>query len=237
MTHPIYGDLQEPDALRRFMEHHVFAVWDFMSLLKSLQRRLCCGSVPWIPTRLGAASRFVNEIVLGEESDEDGQGGFASHFELYRQAMTRYGANTATVDEFLHLLARGRSVGHALAAARAPAPVRRFVLATFEVIDEGDLHGLASAFTFGREDLLPDVFLRMVERLGERSGGGLDEFNYYLRRHIALDGEQHGPMAARLIAMLCREDESKWREAEEAAAAALQARLDFWNAIHAAIKP
>jgi hypothetical protein len=236
LAHPIYADLDEPRSLRRFMEHHVFAVWDFMALLKALQQRLCCTSVFWIPTGRGAASRFVNEIVLGEESDADGRGGFASHFELYRGAMTAYAADTAMIDEFIHFLAHGRSVGEALEFAAAPAAVRRFVEATFEVIRRGELHQIASAFTFGREDLLPDVFLQIVERLSQRAAGGLEEFLYYLHRHIDLDRDEHGPLAARLMSMMCDGDDAKWRGAEEAAVAALAARIEFWDGIHAAIK-
>jgi hypothetical protein len=94
LTHSIYQEIDRPDSLRLFMEHHVFAVWDFMSLLKALQRRLCCVEVPWLPAADPLGSRLVNEIVLAEESDDDGQGGFASHFELYRRAMKRCGANS-----------------------------------------------------------------------------------------------------------------------------------------------
>jgi hypothetical protein len=236
LAHPVYADLEEPRSLRCFMQHHVFAVWDFMSLLKALEQRLCCAAVPWVPSRMGAASRFVNEIMLGEESDQDGRGGFASHFELYLRAMTAYGADTTKIDSFIHFLAHGRSVAQSLDLAETPAAVRQFVDATFEVIRGGESHRIASAFTFGREDLLPDVFLQIVERLGRRAEGSLAEFLFYLHRHIDLDRDEHGPMAARLMTTLCDGDDAKWSEAEETAAAALQSRLDFWNAIHAAIE-
>src|SRR5882757_7152683 len=81
LDHRIYCQIRGLDGLRLFMEHHVFAVWDFMSLLKALQQRICCVDVPWIPSSTSFTCRLVNEIVLGEESGEDGEGGYARHFE------------------------------------------------------------------------------------------------------------------------------------------------------------
>ena len=103
LAHPIYDRIDTIEDLRLFMEHHVFAVWDFMSLLKALQRLVCCVDVPWTPPLDSAACRFVNEIVLGEESDEDGQGGFTSHFELYRRAMRQSGAETGPIRQNLDM--------------------------------------------------------------------------------------------------------------------------------------
>jgi hypothetical protein len=95
LGHPVYREINSLAALRLFMEHHVFAVWDFMSLLKTLQVRLCCVGVPWLPAADPQATRFINEIVLAEESDEDGQGGYLSHFGLYLRSMTRCGPTPA----------------------------------------------------------------------------------------------------------------------------------------------
>src|SRR5437762_1475238 len=118
--HPVYREIDGPAALRLFMEHHVFAVWDFMSLLKALQRRLCCNDVPWLPPADHASARLVNEIVLAEESDEDGSGGFVSHFALYVRAMARCGADTSTVERFLDELRRGSPLTAALDTAGVP---------------------------------------------------------------------------------------------------------------------
>ena len=159
LNHRIYGEIDRIDALRLFMEHHVFAVWDFMSLLKVLQRRLCCVEVPWLPSGNQQGSRFINEIVLAEESDKDGRGGFVSHFELYHRSMKQCGANTSPIDGFMGDLRRGVPVLTALASPTVPEAARRFVEKTFKIIETGNLCSVASAFTFGREDLLPDVFL------------------------------------------------------------------------------
>jgi hypothetical protein len=110
LGHPVYRVINSLAALRLFMEHHVFAVWDFMSLLKALQARLCCVGVPWLPATDSQATRFINEIVLAEESDEDSQGGYLSHFGLYLRAMTRCGADTKTIDSFLGEIRKGSSV-------------------------------------------------------------------------------------------------------------------------------
>jgi hypothetical protein len=213
------------------MEHHAFAVWDFMSLLKSLQRRLSCVEVPWLPAADPTASRLVNEIVLAEESDEDRRGGFASHFELYHRAMTRSGANTAGIDGFLADLRRGKPVSAALESPGVPESARQFVRQTFRIIDAGNLCAMASAFTFGREDLLPAVFQQIVDKLNSAAGGELEDFRYYLDRHIGLDGDEHGPMARRLLLSVCGSDESRWQTAEQAAVACLEARRGLWDGI------
>lgn len=223
------------DALQLFMEHHVFAVWDFMSLLKVLQQRLCCVTVPWLVPADPQACRFINEIVLAEESDDDGRGGFASHFELYYRSMKQCGANTAGIDGFLNDLRQGDSVETALASPTVPAAARHFVQQTFKVIDSDTLCAVSSAFTYGREDLLPDVFQRIVDRLNVEAGGKLEDFRYYLQRHIGLDGDEHGPMATRLLQSICRSDESLWKVAEETAVNCLIARKKLWDGIYEAV--
>jgi len=70
------------------MEHHIYAVWDFMSLLKALQAAVAPAQSPWMPSSRPELRRFINEIVLGEECDEYNVAGmrrFISHFELYCQ--------------------------------------------------------------------------------------------------------------------------------------------------------
>lgn len=230
LEHPLYRRIDGAAALRTFMEHHVYAVWDFMSLLKALQRQLTCVEIPWRPTTDPAAARLVNEIVLGEETDEDGEGGFASHFELYLRAMRDAGADTTSIEKFVKHIDEGAGLETALQVANVPAAAAEFVEATFHTIEQGSVAGLAAAFTFGREDLLPGVFQKIVDE-ADASTGGFGRFRFYLERHIQLDGDQHGPMAARLVRSLCGDEAEHWRQAEAGALAALRARVKLWDGV------
>jgi len=233
-AHPLYSSMETLEDLQAFLASHVFAVWDFMSLLKALQRGLTCVDVPWLPTVDPASRRFINEIVLGEESDSVGGQTF-SHFELYLEAMRECGADCAPVDRFVELLRRGSGVGAALVEAGAAAAAADFVRSTFSVIESGALPAIAAAFTFGREDLIPEMFRGFVRGLNASMPGQVSTFLFYLERHIEVDGDDHGPLALRLIGQLCGDDEEKWMQATEAAEAALKSRLALWDAIYAGI--
>ena len=229
-AHPLYRSIQSVEHLHRFMETHVFAVWDFMSLLKALQRGLTCVDVPWLPSRLPEARRLINEIVLGEESDVY-EGEALSHFELYRRAMQQCGASTAGIDDFLERLGRGAGVDRTLEQSCVPSAAKKFVRSTFGFVASGELHVIAAAFTFGREDLIPGVFQAFIRDQDEQLHGKLALFRWYLDRHIEVDGEEHGPMSLRMVSGLCGADAVKWRQAEVAAVAAIEARLQLWDDI------
>jgi hypothetical protein len=250
--HPLYRSIHSLQDLHCFMESHIFAVWDFMALLKALQRRLTCVDVPWVPSAFPQSRRLINEIVLGEESDEY-QGRFLSHFELYLEAMQQAGASTQAMRRTLQLIANNERVGAALTASNAPQAAQDFVAATYRLIHratvEDKLHCIAAAFTFGREGLIPDMFRSFVRGLNQQMGGqnvsggqntSLELFVHYLERHIEVDGDSHGPMALRMIAELCgsgadAESQQRWQEAAEAVEEALTARLALWDAILASI--
>jgi hypothetical protein len=228
ITHPLYQKLKTEDAVVTFMEHHVFAVWDFMSLLKSLQRSLTCVQVPWVPTGPTVSRRLINDITLVEESDELDDG-FISHFELYLDGMRQAGADTTRVDAFIDLLRAGKPVVPALREASAPDPAAEFVTATWDFISGAPVHCQAAAFAFGREDLIPDMF-DQVAALNARSGN-LSTFVDYLRRHIQVDSEEHTPMAMQMLVDLCGDDDAKWAECKETTNLALAARLELWDGI------
>ena len=229
-AHPLYGSIRTIEHLRIFMESHVFAVWDFMSLLKSLQRALTCTDVPWTPSAFPASRRFINEIVLGEESDEY-EGRSASHFEIYLEAMQKAGADTAAILATLETARRCGAKPLEPALEAAPAPAREFVQSTFRVIRNGSSAAQAAAFTFGREDAIPAMFRLLVRDLNQRVDGELNQFVWYFERHIEVDGEDHGPLSLRMVADLCGDDPALWREAAEAAENAIRARLALWDGI------
>lgn len=226
--HPIYGQIRSGADVAVFMGHHVFAVWDFMSLLKSLQRELTCVEVPWVPTPQPISRRLINDIVLVEESDEFGEG-YVSHFELYRHAMTEAGADTGPIDRFLALLRAGLGVADALVEARVPAPAAQFVRSTWSLIETAPVHAQAAAFAFGREDLIPSMFEQVL------AADPLPLFAEYLARHVQVDAEQHTPMAMQMVADLCGPDDAKWIECATTMIGVLRARLHLWNGISSAL--
>jgi hypothetical protein len=233
--HRLYALVDRPDRLRRFMETHVFAVWDFQSLLKAMQQRLTCTSVPWIPTPDAEARRLVNEIVLDEESDELPEGGSASHFELYLDGMRRAGADVRPVERLLAMLASGRPLAEALASSGAPPAAVEFVRRSFAVIESGSTHRIVAAFTYGREDVIPDMFRHLVTSLAAQDPATWDRFRFYLERHIAHDDSRHAPICRRIVASLCGDDPIKWDEASRTARECLESRIALWDAIAAEI--
>jgi len=229
INHEIYGHIKTLDDIRIFMEHHIFAVWDFMSLVKALQRQLTCISLPWLPDGNRLNRRLINEIVLEEESDENGRGGYISHFEMYQEAIDQCGADTSKIDAFLDHLRKGNSVTESLETVDIPNAARVFVGVTWDFVNSDKTHIIASAFTFGREDLIPDMYKMLVSDLQKQFPGKLALLNNYLERHIEMDEDHHAPMARQMISQLCGNDDTKWSEAEHAATVALTSRITLWN--------
>jgi hypothetical protein len=229
VDHPLYSEISDIQHLRIFLESHVFAVWDFMSLLKSLQSRLTCVATPWLPSPYPKSRRLINEIVLAEESDIFGDR-YISHFELYLEAMVEAGADTSAIRTLIDELRSGRLLPDALSVAGPPAEAVEFVRTTFSFLALDKPHVTVAAFTFGREDLIPDMFHQMVKDLRQNlEPVGL--FEYYLDRHVEVDAGSHRPMALQMVEELCGPDNSKWEEAGFGAVTALRARLALWDGI------
>jgi hypothetical protein len=231
INHPLYGSIKTIKDLQTFTAYHVFAVWDFMSLLKKLQQNLTCVSTPWFPKGSASSRYLINEIVLGEESDVDPNGDRISHFELYLRSMALLGASTSEINHVIKDIYEGRSISEAMQKADVPDAVYAFCTHTFELIEHAPTHVLAAVFTFGREDLIPDMFHELVSRLADEYPEKISLFKYYLERHIEVDGDHHSLLALQMVEELCGNDELKWKEAADASVQALKARKLLWDGI------
>ncbi len=231
IAHKAFTWVDQPDKARVFMEHHVWAVWDFMVLLKALQRQLTCVNTYWVPTGNATVRRLINEIVFGEESDIDQDGNAVSHFELYIRAMKEAGAATEPILHFIEEIRSGANPIEALKASDAPQGAKDFVAQTLEVVERGDASEIAAVFTFGREDLIPDMFIEIVRYLKQQFPDELGLFAYYLERHIEVDGDLHGHLAEQMVEELCGSDASKWEAAARSSQVALKARIALWTSV------
>ena len=234
--HPVFRSVTTLPRLRVFMEYHVYPVWDFMSLLKSLQCKFAPHGSPWLPDGNGDIRRFVNEIVTEEESDEASpncDAKYISHFDMYRKSMHELGANTKGINNFIScVVMKGLDVG--LASGWAPNPAVQFMESTFDVIEDGQSHCIAAAFALGREDIVPKMFKSLLAEI-KITELEAPTFHYYLNRHTHLDEESHGPMAMSMLSSLCEGDLQRVEQSLQTARNALQARITFWDGVHRAI--
>jgi len=236
-THPIFERINSVEELKIFMEHHVFAVWDFMSLLKKLQKDLVPSGSPWVPNPNGNLVRFINEIVMEEESDQAfGKGNeitYTSHYQIYLDAMTEVGASTNVVTEFVEEVSC-KGIHAAFNFSKLPEPSLKFMKHTFDLIEKGKSHEIASSFAIGRESIVPLMFQRILDqsKLGAHE---VPVFRYYLQRHAELDGDHHGPMALKLLKNMSAGDPEIENEIVQQAEKSIEQRIIFWDGVHTAL--
>lgn len=237
IKHELYNMIDTSQKLKIFLEHHCYAVWDFMCLLKTLQTKLTCTSTPWYATENKAAARMINEIVVAEETDElPDKSGYISHFELYLQAMHELEADTDTCVRFTDLIKENMHWRLALKQGNIPAASKKFVEKTLTICECHPVYEVAAYFLFGRENLIPDMFREIVKTISENEHLSAEYLIYYLERHIDVDEHEHGPASIAMLNALCGNDDTKWRLVERAAIEALQARIDLWDGISLQIK-
>jgi len=236
INHKVYSVINDLDDLKVFMQYHVFAVWDFMSLLKALQNNLTCTAVPWFPKGSADTRHLINEIVVGEESDMDSFGNRKSHFELYLDAMHQCGADTSIIEKFIAVLKKTGDFDLAFTSSETPKQARDFVEFTFKIINSHKDYLQSATFTFGREDLIPAMFFSIVNDLHKKFPDSISIFKYYLERHIEVDGDHHSHLALQMTSNLCGTDEQFWKEAEQATIESLQKRIDLWDGVYQEIR-
>jgi hypothetical protein len=231
LDHPLYADVISVDDLRRFMEDHVFAVWDFMSLLKRLQQDMTCTKVPWLPADNPKAARLINDIVIGEETDVDPDGLYVSHLELYLRSMEDVGASTVQFDTFCSMVRAGDPVEVVLTRIGVAQHVHAFVTHTMDLANTGTTEEVLAAFFFGREDIIPEMFRRLLKTLygANCENHDLRHFIYYIDRHIELDGDSHGPKGKELLEDLLKNSPDKAKRAMQTACSSIEARIALWN--------
>jgi hypothetical protein len=229
VQHELYTRVDTLNGLHVLMKHHVFAVWDFMSLLKALQVKLTCTQVPWFPVANANTAFLINEIVVGEETDVDQHEQRMSHFELYLKAMQECGADCSIWARFQESYHATKNLETAFEAAALPETIRNFVRFTFEVIHTDKPHVIVAVFTFGREDLIPDMFIELVKELSSVAEQELATFVYYLERHIEVDGGHHGQLARQMLEDLCGDSKEKWDDVLHYALRALEMRKQLWD--------
>lgn len=232
LNHSLYKKIKTIEDLNCFLENHVYAVWDFMSLLKALQSRLTCTTTPWFATKDPETRYLINEIVLAEETDLTIDGRRQSHYEMYIEAMEACGANTKGIESFLSEVDSIQNIFVSIVKSDLHPNIKAFLDFTFRVIEEGKTHEIAAAFTFGREDLIPSMFTIILKNFEANfPESDLSKLLYYFERHIELDADEHGPMAMKMITKLCGTDPQKWSEVEEVSKMALEKRIALWDAI------
>lgn len=232
LNHTLYKKVKTIEDLHCFLENHVYAVWDFMSLLKALQAKLTCTTTPWFATKNPETRYLINEIVTAEESDLTLDGKRLSHFEMYLNAMKACGANTSKIENFLANVLETQNIFVSIKRSDLHPNIKAFLDFTFRTIEEGKAHKIAAAFTFGREDLIPSMFTEILRNFQANfPETDLSQLIYYFERHIELDADDHGPKALQMVTELCEKNAQKWNDVEEISIQALEKRIGLWDAI------
>jgi pyrroloquinoline quinone (PQQ) biosynthesis protein C len=233
-NHPLFKEVSSIEDGRVFMEHHIYAVWDFMSLVKKVQAIFAPIKTPWLPSKHTKYRRFVNEIILAEESDTLLDGRVMSHCEMYLEAMKEIGARTRPFENFIEALQ-----SHGLESSEVeeivPESALAFMKHTFSVVNSKQAHCIIGAFCYARENVIPGMFQSLLNQ-SSITDEEAPTFMEYLKKHIELDADEHGPMAIKMVDLACGGRVKYTREVEMIVTHSIQARITFWDGVLDAIK-
>ncbi|USE35917.1 DUF3050 domain-containing protein [Endozoicomonas sp. SCSIO W0465] len=229
-NHAIYQKIDSLEKLSIFMEAHVFTVWDFMSLAKRLQLEFTSMQLPWAPVPDVRSARFINEIILYEETDKDLNGIPMSHLEMYLAAMREVSADTSKIEQVIYSIKTGVPWQQALVVAEVPEYIQAFVSDTLKVAQYGSLTEVTSYFLFGREDAIPGMFSSLLNHW-DIPQESVPAMTYYLNRHIDLDGNEHGPAAEGLLKQCINGNKTAEASAVVMAKEAISSRIRFWDGL------
>jgi hypothetical protein len=135
------------------------------------------------------------------------------------------------MEKLLTILQSGKCIQESIEATELPPSVKQFLHYTFQIAQEAPLHVKAAVFTFGREDLIPDMFTQILNKIYAEHPNKVSIFKYYIERHIEVDGGHHSQLATEMVTERCGKDPLKWKEATQAAIKSLEMRSLLWDAI------
>lgn len=223
--------------LKVFMSYHVYAVWDFMSIVKCLQNHTCPSTFPWKPNKYtkNGIAHLINEIIYSEESDVDEAGNYFSHFDLYIMAMDDVGADTSAIKNFIANITTPLKRLENNSDINIPIESKDFVNNTFECLSLNNFANTAAIFTYGRETTIPDMFSKILNKINKNQPE-FAKLRLYIKRHIDIDSSRHGPLSLKLFEYAYNNNQDKYDEAIKFAIKSIDKRINLWDGVYNKIK-
>lgn len=239
LNHTMYDNIKTIDDVKKFMLVHIYAVWDFMSLLVRLQKEITSVNIPWEnKPNISRFVRMINEIKTCEESDESLiQGEYISHYDMYCKAMSELGIDIPPVPKINVINFYSKFIDSEQLSRDNPniaKPILDFIRFNLNLAYNGSIVEVISAFTYGREDLIPEMFNKLLPSLESVDDyeDKLKWLKYYVKRHIEVDGDTHGPMMVEMLNYYCEDDIYKKIQSLQTAVLSLELRIKLWDYVN-----
>lgn len=228
INHPLYNSIKTESDIKMYMFNQVWCVWDFMTLVKSIQIQIIPPNILWTPPKFPELGAYIYEVLLTEETDKGYNSETnSSHFQTFLKAMKESSVDTSSVDKFIELLENGNQFEIAIDSCGIHKEAKEFITTTYEFA-KSDLHISIAVFCLSREGVIPDMFMNLLANVSLSNNYKI--FNWYLNRHIYLDSQSHGPLSIKLFKTIV-DTKQKQEEALQASLKALKARNKYFNYI------